>query len=176
MMISAPWVETLTGYSTRAYRGSSSEPDQFCQFTRAWLPFFQTTEDRLVSIAIRMTIDTSRSSVVWKNGSQARVNWQNWSGSDEEPLYALVEYPVNVSTQGAEIIIDFDVGRSFLYNFYGAKEFILMPQIRAINSAATGTIAGSVTSDYTGATRPIANANVTLCGGAACEPPNAYIV
>ncbi|PYO15558.1 MAG: hypothetical protein DMD31_04650 [Gemmatimonadetes bacterium] len=126
--------------------------------------------------AIRMTIDTSRSSVVWKNGSQARVNWQNWSGSDEEPLYALVEYPVNVSTQGAEIIIDFDVGRSFLYNFYGAKEFILMPQIRAINSAATGTIAGSVTSDYTGATRPIANANVTLCGGAACEPPNAYIV
>src|SRR5256884_197895 len=126
--------------------------------------------------AIRMRIDTSRSSVVWKNGSQARVNWQNWSGSEEEPLYALVEYPVNVSTQGAEIIIDFDVGRSFLYNFYGAKEFILMPQIRAINSAATGTIAGSVTSDYTGATRPIANANVTLCGGAACEPPNAYIV
>src|SRR5207245_7658704 len=54
MMISAPWVETLTGYSTRAYRGSSSEPDQFCQFTRAWLPFFQTTEDRLVSIVIRM--------------------------------------------------------------------------------------------------------------------------
>src|SRR5438132_7464840 len=51
-----------------------------------------------------------------------------------------------------------------------------MPQVRAINSAATGTIAGSVTSDYTGATRPIANANVTLCGGAACEPPNAYIV
>src|SRR5207245_4396419 len=55
MMISAPWVETLTGYSTRAYRGSSSEPDQFCQFTRAWLPFFQTTEDRLVSNVIRMT-------------------------------------------------------------------------------------------------------------------------
>jgi hypothetical protein len=126
--------------------------------------------------AIRMTIDTSRSAILWNNGSKARVNWQNWSGSDEEPLYALVEYPVNVPTQGAEIIIDFDVGRSFLYDFYGTKEFILMPQIRAINSAATGTIAGSVTSDYTGATRPIANANVMVCGSAACEPPNAYVV
>src|SRR3989442_5353392 len=54
MMISAPWMGTLTGYSTRAYSGSSSEPDQFCQFTRALLPFYQTTEDRLVSIVIRM--------------------------------------------------------------------------------------------------------------------------
>jgi len=126
--------------------------------------------------AIRMTIDTSLSSVVWNSGLRARVNWQNWSGSTEEPLYALVEYPVNVPTDGAEIVIDFDVGRSFLYNFYGTNEFILMPQIRAINSAATGTIAGSVTSDYTGATRPIANANVTVCGSAACDPPNAYVV
>src|SRR5438309_7746824 len=126
--------------------------------------------------AIRMTIDTSQSSIVWNSGLRARVNWQNWSGSTEEPLYALVEYPVNVPTDGAEIVIDFDVGRSFLYNFYGTNEFILMPQIRAINSAATGTIAGSVTSDYTGATRPIANANVTVCGSAACDPPNAYVV
>src|SRR5438876_1505398 len=61
--------------------------------------------------AIRMTIDTSLSSVVWNSGLRARVNWQNWSGSTEEPLYALVEYPVNVPTDGAEIVIDFDVGR-----------------------------------------------------------------
>src|SRR2546425_8090507 len=54
MVLSAPWVGTLTGYSTRAYSGSSSEPDQFCQFTRALFPFFQTTEDRLVSIVKRI--------------------------------------------------------------------------------------------------------------------------
>jgi len=127
--------------------------------------------------AIRMTIDTSQSSIVWNNGSKAAVNWQNWSGSNEEPLYALVEYPVNVPTEGAEIVIDFDVGRSFLYNFRGTNEFTLAPQLRAINSAATGSIAGTVTSDYTGQTRPIANANVTVCGGSStCDPPYAYVV
>ena len=78
-------------------------------------------------------------------------------------------------TDGADIVIDFDVGRSFLYNFRGTNEFTLAPQLRAINSAATGSIAGTVTSDYTGQTRPIVNANVTVCGGnSTCEPPYAY--
>jgi len=126
--------------------------------------------------AIRMTIDTSLSSIVWNNGSTAPVNWQNYSGSNEEPLYALVEYPVTVPTDGADIVIDFDIGRSFLYNFLGTNEFILAPQLRAINAAATGAIAGIVTSDYTGQTRPIANANVTVCVSAACDPPNASIL
>ena len=93
--------------------------------------------------AIRMTIDTSQSSIMWNNGSKAAVNWQNWSGSNEEPLYAIVDYPVDVPSDGAEIVIDFDVGRSFLYNFRGTNEFILAPQLRAINSAATGAIAGT---------------------------------
>ena len=127
--------------------------------------------------AIRMTIDTSQSSILWNNGSKAAVNWQNWSGSNEEPLYAIVEYPVDVPSDGAEIVIDFDVGRSFLYNFRGTNEFILAPQLRAINSAATGSIAGTVTSDYSGQTRPIANANVTVCGSSSsCDPPYAYVV
>ena len=126
--------------------------------------------------AIRMTIDTSQSSIMWDNGSKAAVNWQNWSGSNEEPLYAIVDYPVDVPSEGAEIVIDFDVGRSFLYNFRGTNEFTLAPQLRAINSAATGAVAGTVTSDYTGQTRPIANANVTVCGGSSsCDPPY-YVV
>ncbi len=126
--------------------------------------------------AIRMTIDTSLSSIVWNNGSKAPVNWQNYSGSNEEPLYALVEYPVNVPTDGADIVIDFDIGRSFFYNFFGTNDFILAPQLRAINAAATGAIAGTVTSAYTGQSQPIVNANVTVCMSAACDPPNAYIV
>jgi len=127
--------------------------------------------------AIRMTIDTSLSSIVWSNGSKAAVNWQNWSGSNEEPLYALVEYPVNVPSEGAEIVIDFDVGRSFRFNVAGTNEFPAAPQLRAINPAATGAIAGTVTSDYTGQTRPIVNANVTVCGGSStCDPPYAYVV
>src|SRR5437867_3322689 len=52
--ISAPAVGTSTGYSTRAYSGSSFDPDQFCQFTAALLPLFQTIEDWLVSIVMRI--------------------------------------------------------------------------------------------------------------------------
>jgi hypothetical protein len=126
--------------------------------------------------AIRMTIDTSRSSIVWTSGSKARVNWQNWSGSNEMPLYALVEYPVNVPTDGAEIVIDFDLGRSFLFDFFGTREFTLMPQLRAINSAATGTIAGTVTSAYTGQTAPVRNAAITVYGGIASRPETWYVV
>src|SRR5882762_9135240 len=68
--------------------------------------------------AIRMTIDTSLSSIRGPAG-QVRVNWNNYSGSNEMPLYASVDYPVNVASDGAEIVIDFDVGRSFLWALYG---------------------------------------------------------
>jgi hypothetical protein len=58
-------------------------------------------------------------------------------------------------------VIDFDLGRSFLYDYYGTKEFTLVPWLRAVNSEATGTLRGSVTSSYTGQSQPIPNANVT---------------
>jgi hypothetical protein len=122
--------------------------------------------------AVKMTIDTSLSSIVWSNGSEARVNWQNWSGSDQMPLYALVEYPVNVSTEGAEIVIDFDLGRSFLYDFFGTQEFTLTPQLRAINSAAAGAIAGTVTASSIERDQPVRNANVTVCDGFVTQPPS----
>jgi len=73
-----------------------------------------------------MTIDTSLSSIRGPAG-QVRVNWNNYSGSNEMPLYASVDYPVNVASDGAEIVIDFDVGRSFLWALYGTREFTLFP-------------------------------------------------
>src|SRR5437867_3737315 len=126
--------------------------------------------------AIRMTIDTSRSSIIWSGGAKAPVNWQNFSGSDEMPLFALVEYPVDVPTAGAEIVIDFDVGRSFLYDFNGTREFTFIPQLRAINSAAAGAIAGRVTTPSIEGDQPVRNASITVCGSAACDPPNANVV
>src|SRR5881397_463534 len=42
--------------------------------------------------AVRMTIDTSLSSIRSPAG-QIPVNWNNYSGSNEMPLYASVDYP-----------------------------------------------------------------------------------
>jgi uncharacterized protein YjdB len=111
---------------------------------------------------VRMTIDTSLSSITWNDAAQhpAQVNWHGWS-----TIYAVVEYPVDVPTQGADIVLDFDVGRSFQFNFYSNNnEFDFTPLLRAINSAAAGAIAGVVTQGASGATKPVPNAQVSVYG------------
>ena len=111
--------------------------------------------------AVRMTLDTSQSSIAWNDAAQhpAPVNWHGLS-----TIYAFVEYPVNVPTQGADIVLDFDVGQSFLFNYYGTNEFDFTPHLRAINSAAAGAIAGVVTQGANGTTQPVSNAQVSVYG------------
>lgn len=108
---------------------------------------------------VRMTIDTTLSSITWNDAAQhaAQVNWHGWS-----TLYAFVEYPVDVATQGADIVLDFDIGRSFLFNFYGNYEFDFTPNLRAINSAAAGAIAGAVTQGSGATSSPVPNAQVSV--------------
>lgn len=113
-------------------------------------------------LAVRMIVNTDSSSIKWKDGTDAQVNWQNFTGTPEMMLYALVESPVDVPQQGADIVLDFDLGRSFLYDFFGTKEFTLQHWLRAVNAAATGAISGTVTSSYTGSSQPIKNANVAV--------------
>lgn len=115
--------------------------------------------------AIRMTIDVDKSSIKYPDGSNAVVHWPG-SGQGEITIHALVEEPVAVAATGAEIVIDFDVGRSFLYRLVGVKEFHMVPVLRAVNSAATGTIEGIVTATANqGPPGAVGNANVTVYGG-----------
>lgn len=113
---------------------------------------------------VRMTIDVDKSSIKYPDGSDAIVHWP---GTGELTFYALVEEPVGVAPgAGAELVIDFDVGRSFLYRLFGVKAFYATPVLRAVNSAATGAIEGTVTGTANvGAAYPLANANVTVYGG-----------
>lgn len=114
---------------------------------------------------IRMTIDVDKSSIKYPNGADAVVHWPG-SGHGEITIYALVEEPVSVAATGAQIVIDFDVGRSFLYNLFGVREFHMIPVLRAVNSAATGSIEGTVTATANvGPPYTVANANVTVFGG-----------
>ena len=116
--------------------------------------------------AIRMVIDADRSSIRWNNGSAAQVRWP-WPGGGLVAMHALVAEPLALSADetSIEIVIDFDVGRSFLYDYFGTGEFTVLPWLRAVPKAFTGAIAGAVTSDYTGETRPIRNANITIYAG-----------
>lgn len=119
--------------------------------------------------AVRMTIDTSQSSITWNDAVQhsAQVNWHGWS-----TIYASVEYPVDVATQGADIVLDFDIGRSFLFNFSGNYAFDFTPQLRAINSAAAGAIAGTVTQGSGATSSPVPNAQVSVFATYPGQPDN----
>jgi hypothetical protein len=118
--------------------------------------------------SIRMTIDTSRSSIVWNSAGQAPVNWHAQSA-----IYTFVDYPVSGPTQG-DIVVDFDLGQSFRYNYYGRNEFDFTPHLRAINSAAAGAIAGTVTQSDGATTGPVRNAQVSVFVPYPGQPDSAW--
>ena len=96
--------------------------------------------------AVRLVIDTDRSGITLSDGTPAVVDWQ---GGGEKTLHALVEQPLALWAPGTDldVIIDFDVGRSFLVKHAyggGEPEFLFIPWIRAVNEAATGVLEGTV--------------------------------
>lgn len=124
--------------------------------------------------AVRMVIDTDSSNIVLNDGREATVHWPV---AGELTLNALVESPVSVPDAGADIVIDFDVGRSFLPGnplvdplpgqALSADQFTFISYIRAVNRAATGAISGTVRGDRDGdgVTEPIPNAAITVFRG-----------
>jgi hypothetical protein len=91
--------------------------------------------------AVRLVINTSLSHVIRLDGSEAPVHWPV---PGDLPLYAYVEHALDVTAAGARIVIDFDVGRTFLPDSVGGG-FWFIPWIRVVNDAATGRITGTVT-------------------------------
>ena len=108
---------------------------------------------------IRMVIRTDLSSVTLLGGDRAAVNW---SGPATQTVNALIEQPLSLSSGGSgNLIIDFDVGRSFAALPGGAFQFL--PWIRAVNQDATGSISGVVSGSDGGApAAPVARASVTV--------------
>lgn len=108
---------------------------------------------------IRLVIRTDLSSVTLTGGDRAAVNW---SGPATQTVNALIEQPLSLTTGGSgNLIVDFDVGRSFVALPGGAFQFL--PWIRAVNQDATGSISGIVTGSDGGApAAPVARASVTV--------------
>jgi len=128
------------------------------------------TADQYKAVLVTINVDSS-AGIRFKNGSPAVVRW---NGSGQESYGSFVEAPINVPDTGAVIVIDFDVGRSFVYNQLGDGAFDFFASIRAVNRGATGNISGTVTHDTSaGPVGPVANATVSAWGGG---PSNWYIL
>jgi hypothetical protein len=128
------------------------------------------TADQYKAVLVTINVDSS-AGIRYKNGSPAVVRW---NGSGQESYASFVEAPINIPDTGAVIVIDFDVGRSFVYNQLGDGAFDFFAAMRAVNRGATGNIAGTVTHDASsGPVGPVADATVTAWGGG---PSNWYIL
>jgi len=131
----------------------------------------EVTADQYKAVLVTIDVDSSEG-IRFKNGSSAVVRW---NGSGRESYGSFVEQPISVPDTGAVIVIDFDVGRSFVYNQLGDGAFDFFASIRAVNRAATGSIAGTVQHDTSGggSVGPVADATVQAWGGG---PNNWYIL
>jgi hypothetical protein len=116
-------------------------------------------------MAVRMIIDPDRSSITDNDGhvitstgtpGTPGIDWQAKGAAPS--LFAQVEEPVAIDDNGEDIVLDFDVGRSFLYDGHGGFTFI--PWLRAIVRSASGSVTGVVHRADNGA--PIANAAISI--------------
>ncbi len=91
--------------------------------------------------AVRVTFDPARSSMTDKDGGHPAIDWQ--SKGETPTLFGFVEEAMAIDEDGEDIVIDFDVGRSFLAA-PPADGFIFIPFLRAITRAGSGGIAGTL--------------------------------
>ena len=118
--------------------------------------------------AVRMVIDTDSSSITSVTGRRMSVAWQSSAGRPR--LYALVEDAIAVPDSGTSVVIDFDVGRSFLVARGPGCErcdgFVFSPVFRAVNRFATGAVSGVVTGDTLAVySAPIRDVTITVFSG-----------
>ncbi|OLB67978.1 MAG: hypothetical protein AUI09_01605 [Gemmatimonadetes bacterium 13_2_20CM_2_66_5] len=131
----------------------------------------QVTADQYKAVLVTLNVDSS-AGIRFKNGSQAVVQC---NGSGLESYGSFVEAPINVPDTGAAIVVDFDVARSFPFNNRGDGAFDFFASMRAVNRAATGSIAGTVQHDASvgGSIGPVADATVSAWTGG---PANWFVL
>ena len=106
--------------------------------------------------AVRVTFDPARSSMTDKDGAHPAIDWQ--AKGEIPTLFGLVEEAMAIDENGEDIVIDFDVGRSFLSD--GGNGFIFIPFLRAITRAGSGGIAGTLVRSEGGAPIPLAAVSI----------------
>jgi hypothetical protein len=107
--------------------------------------------------AVRVTFDPDRSSMTDRGGGHPAIDWQ--AKGETPTLFSLVEEPMAIDENGEDIVIDFDVGRSFLPDS-SSDGFLFIPFIRAITRAGSGGIEGTLVNKATGGPIPLAAVSI----------------
>jgi hypothetical protein len=107
--------------------------------------------------AVRVSFDPDRSSMTDRDGGHPTIDWQ--AKGDAPSLFGLVEEPMAIDENGEDIVIDFDVGRSFLPDSSDGG-FLFIPFLRAITRTGSGTIEGTLVNEETGDPIPLAAVSI----------------
>lgn len=112
-----------------------------------------------------ITIDADSSSITLKNGTvltsrtSPGIDWGGYPGRFSFGL--LTDPPIQIADTGAVVVIDFDLGRSFIArdpaNAAAGFNYVGYMQVR--NTAVTGSVSGTVMAQNAG---PIADASIAL--------------
>jgi Domain of unknown function (DUF4382) len=107
--------------------------------------------------AVRLIFAPDRSSMTDRDGAHPTIGWQ--AKGEAPSLFSLVEEPMAIDENGEDIVIDFDVGRSFLPDS-SSGGFLFIPFLRAITRAGSGGIEGTLVNAETGDPIPLAAVSV----------------
>ena len=107
--------------------------------------------------AVRVTFDPARSSMTDAEVRHPAIDWQ--AKGEVPTLFGLVEEPMAIDENGEDIVIDFDVGRSFLPD-NSTGGFLFVPFLRAITRAGSGSIEGLLVNRETGDPIPLAAVSI----------------
>lgn len=114
----------------------------------------------------RLILDTDKSSITLKNG-RVLTGTSNpgikFPSAARTGVKIVLDQPINVTANGTIMVIDFDLGRSFVQrgNTISQNGLLFKPVIRATARDITGTISGTVhATTATGA--PVADATVDV--------------
>jgi hypothetical protein len=96
--------------------------------------------------SFRMIIDTDQSSVTLNDNSKPDIKWP---GSGKTGIKIILDEPFVVADSTTNLLVDFDVGRSFVMrgNSISQNGLLFKPVIHATTQQNTGTITGSVHAD-----------------------------
>jgi hypothetical protein len=96
--------------------------------------------------AFRLVIDPAQSNVTLKNGTQPAIDFPSAAQSG---IKINLDAPIQVTADSSVMILDFDVGKSFVMkgNSISQNGLGFKPVIRAVASELTGTASGTVRGD-----------------------------
>lgn len=111
----------------------------------------------------RLILDTDKSSVTLKNGTvlTAANHLIKFPSAGRSGVKIELAQPIAIVTNGTQMVIDFDLGRSFVLrgNSIGKNGLLFRPVLRGIARDATGGITGTV---HAGSASGAAVANASI--------------